>query len=122
MNLFIKTMADYIKEEWTRTLSSLDATKEVRLLTESLDPESTLLLLESLEQYRTQLANEGKKIECYFRVATNLWHAWQSNSTEYTQVQAKLESNQYHWIDKDNKLTWYRNRTLRCIGYCASRV
>ena len=118
MNLFIKTMADYIKEEWTRTLSSLDATKEVRLLTESLDPESTLLLLESLEQYRTQLANEGKKIECYFRVATNLWHAWQSNSTEYTQVQAKLESNQYHWIDKDNKLTWYRNRTLEA-GYDA---
>ena len=67
MNLFIKTMADYIKEEWTRILSSSDATKEVRLLTESLDPESTLLLLESLEQYRTQLANEGKKIECYFR-------------------------------------------------------
>jgi hypothetical protein len=50
MNLFIKTMADYIKEEWTRVLSSSDATKEVRLLTESLDPESALVLLESLEQ------------------------------------------------------------------------
>ena len=118
MNLFIKTMADYIKEEWTRVLSSSDATKEVRLLTESLDPESALVLLEGLEQYRASLAAEGKKIECYFRVATDLWSAWQSNSAEYLNVQAKLESNQYNWIDKDNKLTWYRNRTLEA-GYDA---
>ena len=118
MNLFIKTMADYIKEEWTRVLSSSDATKEVRLLTESLDPEGALVLLESLEQHRRSLAVEGKNIECYFRVATDLWAAWQSNSAEYRKVQAKLESNQYNWIDKENKLTWYRNRTLE-EGYDA---
>ena len=38
MNLFVESLANYLKGEWDRVMSASDGAKEARFITQSLDP------------------------------------------------------------------------------------
>lgn len=117
MNLFTETLAEYLKEEWARVMAASDGVREARFIVESLDPYSTFKLFSSLEQYRIE-SLQHSQLECHFRVAKNLWTAWCQREDEVTLKKAMAECGgiseigELKWIDLDDRLTWYRNRTL----------
>ncbi|MCF8000140.1 MAG: ATPase, partial [Methylovulum sp.] len=117
MNLFTETLAEYLKEEWARVMASSDGVKEARFIVESLDPYSTFKLFSSLDAYRLESLRH-RQLECHFRVAKNLWTAWcqREGEVRLQNAMAKcggiFENGELKWIDLDDRLTWYRNRTL----------
>lgn len=117
MNLFTETLAEYLKKEWARVMAASDGVKEARFIVESLDPYSTFKLFRSLEAYRLKSLEHGQ-LECHFRVAKNLWTAWCQREGEVTLKKAMAEcggiseNGELNWIDLDDRLTWYRSRTL----------
>ncbi|NEX21267.1 ATP-binding protein [Thiorhodococcus mannitoliphagus] len=104
MNLFVETLAGYIKQEWDLALTSEGGPKEARLIVQSLDPDTVFALFSELEAHRAEWLNRGR-IDCHFRVATGLWRDWCriSRDAEAT-FKAKPQ-----WIDKEDRLTAYRN-------------
>ncbi|WP_020560063.1 ATP-binding protein [Thiofilum flexile] len=119
MNLFVEDLAHYLIQEWKNIQQIPGGTKEARFVVESLSPENTFALLHSLEEYRSQVAQQAR-IECHFKVAKGLWDAWLKHShesrTSLTQKMQALggvdnETGALRWIDEDDRLTWYRNLT-----------
>lgn len=117
MNLFTETLVVYLKKEWDRVLTAPDGVKEARFIVESLDPYSTFKLFRSLEDYRLKDL-QPSRLECHFRVAKKLWEEWCQREGEeslrkaMTSLGAVTENGELKWIDLDDRLTWYRNRTL----------
>ncbi len=115
MNLFIESLAEYLTCEWDRTLNAPDGPKEARFIVQSLDPVGTLALFEALDAHRQDWSGRISLV-CYFRVARGLWDAWRTDAAAASTpgltgaIQA-LE--QHDWIDREDRLTWYRNRTVR---------
>lgn len=115
MNLFTQTLADYLIEEWERALSTASGPKEARFIIQSLGPEDTLALFEALEERRLGWAQPNDLV-CYFRIATGLHKAWSDQgpmalSTSVLRAIAGLEGK--GWVDREDRLTWYRNRTAQ---------
>ena len=75
MNLYVESLADYIKQQWDETLTTTDGTREARFIVESLDPYSIFDLFAQLEEHRLQWIQQ-QTLECHFRVATKLWRDW----------------------------------------------
>ena len=117
MNLYIESLAEYLTEHAESVLGSTTLTKEARFIVQSLAPGEVFQLFSKLDEFR--LAQEQKQnIKSYFRVATKLWEEWLKHETSHsldTQLQelGGLSSDgQRLWIDEEDKLTWYRNRTV----------
>ncbi len=118
MNLFIESLADYLTHEWDRTLGMMDGPKEARFIIQSLDPLGTLALFQALDAHRLAWLQK-QSITCHFRVATALWRDW--THTSNSESDAKLQQAVSHliereWIDQEDRLTWYRNRTRHDEG------
>jgi DNA phosphorothioation-dependent restriction protein DptH len=121
MNLFVWSVAEYIKKEWDRGISAGIGPTEVRFIVESLDPDSVFQLFQEFENHRLHHL-QNRNIKGFFRVATNLWRDWcQSEGSE----QALLRKMQAYkggaeddreWIDEEDRLTWYRSRTAQQEG------
>ncbi len=119
MNLFVKTMAEYLVKEWDSVLQDSNGTKEARFIVESLDPCSAFDLFSVLEEHRLEVLQENN-IECHFRVAKNLWSAWvqreeggeESLRKKMLEYHAITASGELKWIDLEDQLTWYRNHSL----------
>ncbi len=117
MNLFTETLAGYLKEEWARVMTSSDGVKEARFVVESLEPYSAFKLFNALEDYRLGSLQQGQ-LECHFKVAKNLWSVWcqrvgDTALQDAMRKQGGIASNgSFKWIDLDDRLTWYRDRTL----------
>lgn len=117
MNLFTETLAEYLKKEWARVMASPEGVKEARFIVESLDPYSTFDLFSSLEEHRLK-GLQHSRLECHFRVAKKLWDEWCQREGEDSLRKAMsalgvvTENGELKWIDLDDRLTWYRNRTL----------
>ena len=116
MNLYIESLAEYLMREWDRTLKAPDGSHEARFIVESLDPDSVFKLFQSLDAHRLTWLQQ-QTIACHFRVATNLWHDWCATSEEI-QLHQKMadlgalgSNGELLWIDEEDRLTWYRNRT-----------
>ena len=120
MNLFVESLANYIKNEWDQALTTSNGTYEVRFIVESLDPHSVFELFSALDERRLQYL-QNHKIECHFRVAYGLWQDWLRT---YNHQPIKIPPNPHfskegtqwlpqidQWIDREDRLTWYRNRT-----------
>ncbi|MEZ8965069.1 hypothetical protein BCS96_09180 [Vibrio breoganii] len=119
MNLFVKSLDDYLKQACNETLSSNLEKREARFIVQSMGAEEVFQLFSSLEEFRLE-QQKHQSLKCYFRVATGLWNEWCSESsvTRSTLVQkmdslgAVSEDGECFWIDEEDKLTWYRNRTV----------
>jgi DNA phosphorothioation-dependent restriction protein DptH len=127
MNLYIETLANYIGDEWNRALAASEGAKEARFIIQSLDPDSVFALFQDLDNRRLKwLQNNNQTIKCYFRVATPLWQDWCSDPGAEEQLNKKMASlgalgpdGERLWIDEEDQLTWYRNRTTseeKCDG------
>ena len=123
MNLFVESLANYIKNEWDQALTTSNGIHEVRFIVESLDPHSVFELFSELDERRLQYL-QNHKIECHFRVAYGLWQDWLRtyNHQPFTKISPNPafsnEVNQWlpqlqQWIDQEDRLTWYRNRTCQ---------
>lgn len=116
MNLFIESLADYLIREWDRTLNVMDGPREARFIVQSLDPLGTLALFQALDEHRLAWLQK-QSITCYFRVATALWRDWANTADPETQSEhAVVELMDREWIDQEDRLTWYRNRTRHDEG------
>lgn len=117
MNLYIQSLVKYVTCEWDRVLEDMGGSREARFIVQSMDPYGTFLLFEALENHRVSWLMHNK-IECHFRVATGLWEDWKKTYRvhELDQKMGKCgsigELGERLWIDEEDRLTWYRNRTI----------
>jgi len=118
MNLFVETMAEYLVTEWDSVLQDSNGTKEARFIVESLDPCSAFDLFSVLEEHRLEVLQD-RNVECHFRVAKNLWSAWVQREGGEESLRKSMQerhaisvSGELKWIDLEDQLTWYRNRSL----------
>ena len=119
MNLYIESLADYLKREWDRTLEAPDGSHEARFIVESLDPESVFALFHALDAHRLTWLQK-QSIVCHFRVATNLWRDWCVSpdvevrlDKQMAELGALDTNGERLWIDEEDRFTWFRNRTSR---------
>jgi len=116
MNLFVEELLAHIKQEWDRALTDADGPREARFICQSLDPAATFALFAGLDAHRLHWL-KGHQVECHFRVATRLWEDWCKTSTsdDLDQQMGALgalgPNVERRWIDEEDRLTWYRNRT-----------
>lgn len=117
MNLYIQSLVKYLTCEWDRVLKDEGGSKEARFIVQSLDPYGTFLLFEALEEHRITWLTHNE-IECHFIVATGLWDDW-VKTYQVQDLDQKMdkcgsigEQGERLWIDEEDRLTWYRNRTI----------
>jgi len=117
MNLYIESLAAYLIGEWDRTLKAADGSHEARFVVESLAPEGVFALFHALDAHRL-IWLQQQSITCHFRVATSLWRDWCSSPAAEAQLHQKMAAlgalgpdGERLWIDEEDRLTWYRNRT-----------
>jgi DNA phosphorothioation-dependent restriction protein DptH len=116
MNLYIESLANYLKNDWDRTFETGSSPKEIRYIIQSLDPESLFELFQSLDTHRLEWMTRSN-LKCYFKVATNLWRDWcrSGGEVKLDQRMASLgavgPNGERQWIDEEDRFTWYRNRT-----------
>ncbi len=111
MNLFIESLADYLIREWDHTFNIMDGPREARFIVQSLDPLGTLEIFQALDTHRLVWL-QTQSITCHFRVATALWQDWTDATQPETQSEKAIaELLERDWIDQEDRLTWYRNRT-----------
>lgn len=116
MNLFAETLAGYVTEQWDQDFSATSGPKEVRFIVQSLDPQATLALFEALDAHRQQWS-ERLSLAAHFRVATGLWQAWEETAAgDEVAAAAIAKLIAADWIDQEDRLTWYRNRTAAKEG------
>jgi len=117
MDLYVESLSNYIQKEWNSALQMSSGTNEARLIIESLDPNSVFSLFHDLGEHMVKNV-QAKNIATYFRVATGLWNDWCHTPEEKSRLLAKMvelgaidHNKKLVWIDEQDRLTWYRNRT-----------
>jgi DNA phosphorothioation-dependent restriction protein DptH len=117
MSLYIQTLASYIKEELDKTTSDVNYLNESRFIVQSLPPREVFELFKVLEGYQLE-KSKVHSIKGYYKVASGLWLEWlnkrsetEINDMKSHYVTASIQDSG-SWIDFDDRLTWYRNRTL----------
>lgn len=118
MNYYVQSIEKYIINEWIRSFSSIEAPREVKFIVQSLSPKSVFELFNALEKRKQELLKTNN-IACQFRVATGLWREWCLSNDE-KELDQKMDEYgairngtppERMWIDEEDRLTWYRNRT-----------
>jgi len=117
MNLFVESLAEYLKSEWDNTLKTVDGPKEARFILQSFGPDNTFALFAALEAHRLHWT-QGHPLECHFRVATKLWEAWGGTADNRPKLDQKMRRlgglgthGERLWVDEEDRLAWYRSRT-----------
>jgi DNA phosphorothioation-dependent restriction protein DptH len=117
MNLFVKSLVSYLKN----ALIS-DNHAESRFILQSLGPDDVFDLFRSLDSFALEL-KKTQSVKCYFRVASKLWDEWCKKPNSENVLRQKMElygaagpNGELQWIDHEDKLTWYRNRTVNDEG------
>lgn len=119
MNLYIESLIEYLKGEWDHVLMVSDGPREARFIIQSLDPESVFAVFKALDDHRLFWLQK-QNIKCCFRVATGLWREWSRDPDAEAQLHQKMAvlgaigpNGERYWIDEEDRLTWYRNRTIQ---------
>ncbi|CAI4148611.1 conserved hypothetical protein [Alteromonas macleodii] len=118
MNLLVKTLDSYLKKEWSETQRHEPGSLEARFIIQSMGPSEVFELFSSLEEYKCQ-QQQQHSLKCYFRIASGLWKDWCKVDGQEDELQKVMEgygaigpNRERLWIDEEDKLTWYRNRTV----------
>lgn len=83
-------------------------TNELRIVTQSLMPHQVFTIFSHL----SQVFPLHDQFKSYFKVAHGLIHYWENQSLNPLDQQAFSDLQEKGWLDHEDKLTWYRNRTL----------
>lgn len=115
MNLFVESLAGYLKQEWDKAFTASENPKEALFILQSLSPENAFALFAELEEHRQQWLQQQPLLQCHFRVAAGLWQDWQASTpvVELDKAMARLgglgSNGDRLWIDEADRLTYYRN-------------
>lgn len=119
MNLFVSSLDDYLRHSCNEMLQSNLETREARFIVQSMSSDDVFALFSSLENYKLEQQKQHS-LKCYFRVATGLWQEWCRKPNAESVLKNKMaqlgaidDDGKCLWIDEDDKLTWYRNRTVK---------
>lgn len=83
-------------------------TNELRIVTQSLMPHQVFAIFSHL----SQVLPLHDQFKSYFKVAHGLIHYWENQNLNSADQQAFSDLQAKDWLDHEDKLTWYRNRTL----------
>ena len=101
--LFLSAYTDYLKDTID---NSLIHAGETRIITQSLMPNQALSIFEKITtSYPASVCGS------YLRVAHGLVKHWQSLKLNSNDMEAFTRLRLNSWLDEEDKLTWYRNRT-----------
>lgn len=109
MKFYTQTVFDYVQDQVERELSELssDEPAELRVFTQSMPPQAIYAIFEQLDDY---IASKNLKIECHLKVAFGLDQHWLNSSVQsYIDESSRLKNK--GWVDKEDRLTHYRNIT-----------
>ena len=122
MNLYVQSLTKYLKSEWDRALRVSNGPREARFIVQSLDPKSVFSLFQALDAHRLTWLQQ-QRITCHFRVAKGLWSEWCRVPGAEAQLHQEMvalgsigPNGERLWIDEEDRLTWFRNRTTRDEG------
>ncbi|WP_230657544.1 ATP-binding protein [Psychrobacter sp. I-STPA10] len=102
-DLFISAYSDYLQSIIDK--SFID-TNEIRIITQSLMPTHVLAIFEQLTA--TNLVSQCRS---YMRVAHGLVQHWDTLNLNSDEKHAVNQLREHLWLDEEDKLTWYRNKT-----------
>ncbi len=106
-NLLADSLFNYIKSNLDEGIDDSASGKEIRIFTASFHPEVLLETFELLEKYIFN-NNSNKKVQAIYKVSHGLWKSWQGKYNQNTLD--RFTGN--HWVDLENKLTFYRNMKI----------
>lgn len=111
MNLFVELLGDYLKSECDKALkaATLQANK-VTLVVQSLPLHETAATIHKIDGYFT--ANHPGT-ERAIKISLGLWNSW---SLTERQLIAPIDTFEHDWVDSNDQLTTYRNKT-NCIFF-----
>ncbi|MEH6626566.1 MAG: ATP-binding protein [Motiliproteus sp.] len=118
-NIYLNTLVEYIFLQWKSAYDRDNDFFESRIIVHSLPPEQALKLFLMLDK-RVLSEVGGAPHKNYFRVSTGLYEAWVSDDSSVLSDFSEKEEIDLDtvnsWIDTEDQLTWYRNRTCKQEG------
>jgi DNA phosphorothioation-dependent restriction protein DptH len=108
MKLYAQTLTDYLIENVRPCLSGEAGSHEFRAFFSSFPVD---IIMQTGKIFEEFLLDRPQKIKFIFKVGHGLWKHWQQVATvaDHSTI-ASLDAKE--WIDKDDKLTFYRNLKL----------
>lgn len=109
MKFYTQTAVEYVKDQVERELTQLTPGEpaELRIFTQSMPPQAIYAIFEQLEDY---VASKAVKIGCHLKVAFGLDQYWLNSGVQsYADESDRLKAK--GWVDRDDRLTHYRNLT-----------
>ena len=107
MNLFTKTLAQYIKSICQPLVLGQSKNQELRIFTSSIPVEAIFELGKFLTDY---FINEPKTIKFIYKVGYPVFQEWKKNGDIQRAEAQEIINND--WVDENNRLTHYRNLKL----------
>ena len=107
MKFYTQTVVDYVKNQVELELKELasGAPTELRVFTQSMPPQAIYAIFEQIEDYAT---SKSARIACHLKVAYGLDQHWLGSGAQgYAEESTRI--NDKGWVDKDDRLTHYRN-------------
>lgn len=103
--LFLSAYGNYLDTVINKSLNQAD---EVRIISQSMMPSYVWAIF---TQLNSQYPNTEKQ-KIYLKVASGLIKHWQTLKLEDFEQRALSNLHAQGWLDDEDKLTWYRNRTI----------
>ena len=104
--LFLSSYQNYL----TLTIeSSFQQTDEVRIISQSMMPSDVLAIFLFIQQSYPH----SEQLKSYLKVASGLIKHWETLSLDIADKEALVQLEANGWLDREDKLTWFRNRTTK---------
>lgn len=105
-DFFLNTYQDYL---YNTIQDNFDKTNELRIVIQSLMPNQVLSIFSHIKENLSQ----DSTFKSYLKVAKGLTLYWEKQTLNDVDKRAVEKLKQNSWIDYEDQLTWYRNRTLK---------
>lgn len=104
--LFLASYQSYLK---TIIDNSLQQSNEVRIISQSMMPNHVLAIFLHIQA----MYGHSPQMKTYLKVANGLIEHWQTLNLDERDTEALEALETHNWLDREDKLTWYRNRTTK---------
>ena len=105
MKLFARSLSSYLTGIARQIMVGQTESRELRIFLSSFAPE---IVYEAGLQLQEFLASQPNHADFVYKVGSSLWESWQRNA-ERLSTQLLNGIQQEGWVDREDKLTFYRN-------------